>query len=754
MIPQFVNLALFILLGAFAGGDAAAAQGAAVTLVNAASYEAVVAPGSIAALFGVGFTTETISAGGLPLPATLGGVTVKIGGRVAPLFFVSSSQINLQVPGGLGVGTASIEVFINNSVMPMRTGTVTIAEAAPGLFTIDATGRGQAAAVNADYSLNAEFERFPGARPELAGGVVTLFATGIGATQPPVADGYGAPASPVAVDTGVTTVTIGGANAPVLFSGLTPGLAGVWQLNVRIPDALPTNPATRVRVSKGRDSLEATLAIAGRQDFGALAGTATDGLSGARLAGATMTLPLGNGLTRTVRTNAQGAFSLPVVSVGNHNLQAAAPGFVPETQGVSVAANAVNGASFTLAKQKPNIIVIVADDLGYADLGIHGSPDIVTPHIDSIARNGVRFTAGYASAPVCAPTRAGLLTGRYQQRFGLELLPRAGQTDYGFPAGETTLARRLKSLGYATSLVGKWHLGSQGQFLPQQQGFDEFFGFLGALHSYTVWNQPNNPILRGAQPVSESTYLTDAFTREAVDFIQRKQSQPFFLYLAFNAAHSPLQATDEYLARFPNIANVRRRTFAAMMAAMDDGVGNVLAKLRELNLEENTLVVFHGDNGGDPSDNASLNTPFNGEKFQLYEGGIRVPYLMQWKGYLPAGAIHHAPVITLDVFSTALATARGRAFSDPRLDGVNLLPFLLGADPARPHEILYWRYGAPQYAMRAGDWKLLFLDNTLRLYDLAADPGERVNLAATNGAKLNELRALYDQWNAQLPLAP
>jgi arylsulfatase A-like enzyme len=454
-------------------------------------------------------------------------------------------------------------------------------------------------------------------------------------------------------------------------------------------------------------------------------------------------------VTRTAKTNAQGAFSLPVVRAGNYSLQAAADGFVAETQSATVPAAATSAAAFTLAKRRPNIVMIVADDLGYADLGVQGSAEIVTPNIDSIARNGIRFTQGYVTAPVCNASRAALLTGRYQQRFGVELL-----SNPSLPLSETMLSERLKPLGYATGLVGKWHLGSQAQFLPQQRGYDEFFGFLPALHSYTVWNQPGNPILRGTQAVSENTYLTDAFTREAVDFIQRKQSQPFYLYLAYNAAHSPLQATPEYLARNQHISNNNRRTFAAMMTALDDGVGKVLAKLRELNLEENTLVIFHSDNGGDPSDNTSLNTPFNGEKFQLYEGGIRVPVMLQWKGYLPAGVVNTTPVIALDMFTTAVSAALGSRFSDARLDGVNLFPFLKGVETAPPHEVLYWRYGAPQYAVRAGDWKLLFLENTLRLYDLATDPGERTNLAETNPAKRNELKLLYDQWNAQLPPAP
>ncbi|MFN0085354.1 MAG: sulfatase-like hydrolase/transferase [Blastocatellia bacterium] len=743
-IPSFVLLSIFTGIGATAPPP----QGATIALVNAASYETVVAPGSIAALFGGGFAAQTLAAGSLPLPATMAGAAVKIGGRPAPLFFVSPGQINLQVPGGLAAGPAVIEVFVNDSAAPAQIGAVTVAAAAPGLFTINASGQGQAAALNGDFSLNADFERSPGARPELAGGVVILFATGIGATNPPVADGQAAPSSPIAIDAGMTTVTVGGVNAPVLFSGLTPGLAGVWQLNVRIPDALPTNAATSVRITKGRNSLEATLAVAGRIDFGALAGTVTDGLSGARLANATLTLPQANNAVRTVKTNAMGEFILPVVRAGSYNLQAAAAGFVAETQTVTVNANGAAAAAFTLAKQRPNIVMITADDLGYADLGIQGSAQIITPNIDSIARNGIRFTGGYVTAPVCNASRAGLLTGRYQQRFGVETL-----SNPNLPVSEMMLSERLKSLGYATSLVGKWHLGSQGQFLPQQRGYDEFFGFLGALHSYTVWNQPGNPILRGTQPVTENTYLTDAFTREAVDFIQRKHGQPFYLQLSYNAGHSPLQATNEYLARFQHITNLNRRTFAAMMAAMDDGVGRVLARLRELDLEENTLVIFHSDNGGDPSDNTSLNTPFNGEKFQLFEGGIRVPFMLQWKGYLPAGVVAGAPVIGLDLFSTSVSAALGRNFSDARLDGVNLIPYLTGTETAQPHDILFWRYGQPQYAVRAGDWKLLFINNTTRLFNLATDPGERTDLARDNPAKHSELKARYDQWNAQLPPA-
>lgn len=722
----------------------ALAQSPTVALVNGASYEAGVAPASIASLFGSGLATETSAAPSLPLPTTLANVTVKINGQVAPLFYVSPLQINLQVPAATAPGTATIEVFAHQSVTPTHTGSVAVVTAAPGLFTVEATGRGQVAALNLDYSINAEFDRFPGARPELAGGIVSLYATGIGTTNPVVADGQAAPSSPLAQDTGMPSVTIGGVEAQVLFSGLAPGFVALWQINVRIPDSLPTNAATTIRVSKGRTSLAATLTVAGKNEFSTLNGNVTDGLSGARLANATITLG-----TRVVRTNAQGNFTFPVVRVGSHTLEVVANGFVTERQNVTVAADATNSATVALGKQRPNIVVMVVDDLGYADLGVQGSPDIRTPNIDSLAQNGIRFTNAYVTAPVCNASRAALLTGRYQQRFGVELL-----TNPNLPTSEMMLAERLKPRGYATGLVGKWHLGSTGQFLPQQRGYEEFFGFLPALHSYTVWNQPGNPIYRGTQTVTETTYLTDAFTREAVDFIERKQGQPFYLQLSFNAPHSPLQAPAAYLARNQHIANTNRRTFAAMMTAVDDGVGKVLAKLRELKLEENTLILFHSDNGGDPSDNTSLNTPFNGAKFQLFEGGIHVPAMVQWKGYLPAGAVNLTPIIALDWFTTILSATTGRAVADARLDGVNLMPLLQGVTTAPPHEVLYWRYGAPQYAVRAGDWKLLWLNNTLRLYNLTADPGEQTDLAATNPAKRDELKQLYDQWNAQLPPAP
>ncbi|MEW6211032.1 MAG: sulfatase-like hydrolase/transferase, partial [Acidobacteriota bacterium] len=328
--------------------------------------------------------------------------------------------------------------------------------------------------------------------------------------------------------------------------------------------------------------------------------------------------------------------------------------------------------------RRPNILLIVADDLGYADLGVQGCKDIPTPNIDSIARGGVRFTNGYVSCPVCSPTRAGLMTGRYQQRFGHEFNPgpaAQAEEDFGLPLSEVTLAYRLKALGYATGMFGKWHIGYKPEMHPMRRGFDEFFGFLGGAHSYINPNERRaNPILRGNEVISERSYLTEAFAREAVSFIERHHNESFFLYLPFNAVHAPMQATEKYRSRFASITDERRRTFAAMLSAMDDAVGQVLARLRELKLEENTLIFFISDNGGPTLQTTSRNDPLRGYKGQVLEGGIRIPFLIQWKGRVPAGKVYDRPVISLDIHPTALAAAGGKITGELKLDGRNLLP--------------------------------------------------------------------------------
>ena len=396
---------------------------------------------------------------------------------------------------------------------------------------------------------------------------------------------------------------------------------------------------------------------------------------------------------------------------------------------------------------RPNIILILADDLGYADLGVQGCPDIPTPHIDSIAGNGVRFTNGYVSSPICSPTRAGLVTGRYQQRFGHELNFGAPDAPFGLPLSEATLADRLQARGYTTGLVGKWHLGINEEFHPQNRGFDEFFGFLGGEHSY--FPDDSDPLLRGTQVVPETEYLTDACAREAVAFIDRHRQEPFFLYLPFSAVHLPLEATEKYLTRFPSIPDENRRTLAAMLSAMDDGVGQVLKKLRETDLEERTLIFFLSDNGGITAKNASRNDPLRGTKFQVYEGGIRVPFLMQWQGHLPPGQVYEHPIIALDLYPTALAAAGGPTAAESHLDGVNLLPYLTGEDATPPHERLYWRVG-PRKALREGDWKMVQIrDRSPQLFNLREDISESDPVPG-NPEKLQELQAAYAAWDTQL----
>jgi arylsulfatase A-like enzyme len=422
-------------------------------------------------------------------------------------------------------------------------------------------------------------------------------------------------------------------------------------------------------------------------------------------------------------------------------------------------------------RRPPNIVLIVSDDMGYGDIGIHGSKDIPTPNIDALARGGVRFTDAYVTGPYCSPTRAGLLTGRYPQRFGhefnIDFSP--AHQDAGLPLGETTLANRLKAAGYRTAIFGKWHLGAAEKHHPLSRGFDEFFGFLGGQHSYVDPQlSGQNPLLDGRRPVQETSYLTDALTERAVDFIKRHRAQPFFLYLAFNAVHTPMQAPEKYLSRFPNIADSQRRTYAAMLAAMDDGIGRTLEAIRGEGLEENTLVIFFNDNGGPTMPgttiNGASNGPLRGSKRQTWEGGIRVASAFRWKGRLPENRVDHRPIIQLDVFPTALAAAGVPIQRQWGLDGVNLLPYLTGQRSGPPHEALYWRLGQ-NMAIRKGDWKLVktsdrplenvaataFVDLTgAGLYNLAEDIGETTDVAGQYPERAKELAAAWQQWNAKL----
>ncbi|HYF36036.1 MAG TPA: sulfatase-like hydrolase/transferase [Prosthecobacter sp.] len=404
-------------------------------------------------------------------------------------------------------------------------------------------------------------------------------------------------------------------------------------------------------------------------------------------------------------------------------------------------------------------MIIVGDDMGYADVGFHGCKDIPTPNLDSLAASGVRFTNGYVSGPYCSPTRAGLLTGRYQQRFGHET--NAGGPGGGLPLTEATLADRLKAAGYATALVGKWHLGEQPDKHPQKRGFDEFFGFLEGSHSFF----DAHGILRGTTPVAEMDYTTDAFGREAVAFIERHRAQPWFLYLAFNAVHTPMHATEERLAKFSSITDPKRRSYAAMMLAMDDAIGAVRKKLSDSGIEKDTLVAFISDNGGPTMPgvtvNGACNDPLRGSKRTTLEGGVRVPFVISWPGRVQPG-IFEQPAIQLDLHATALAAAGVDADPDWKLDGVNLFPFLSGEKSGPPHEVLYWRLGN-QMAIRAGDFKLVRYDSNAdtktgqhesstaaKLYNLANDIHEDKDLTAEMPDKVKELQTKWDEWNATL----
>jgi arylsulfatase A-like enzyme len=414
----------------------------------------------------------------------------------------------------------------------------------------------------------------------------------------------------------------------------------------------------------------------------------------------------------------------------------------------SLAGAEIAGAS------RPNILLIVADDVGYGDIGFQGCQDIPTPHIDSIASSGVRFTNGYVSAPVCSPSRAGLLTARYQQRFGHEFNPGPKQPDDlaegALPLGERTIADAMKEAGYSTAAVGKWHLGNSKPFRPLERGFDYYYGFLGANHPY-IPEPGAAPIFWNDTKVKMPARLTQTFGDEAAGFIKRQTDKPFFLYLAFSAAHTPLQPHKEHLAKFSAIADPKRRAYAALVSEMDDAVGKVLDAIRSSGKESSTLVIFYSDNGGPQESNGSRNAPLRGDKITLWEGGIRVPMAVKWNRAIPAGSVYRRPVSSLDLAATAAAAAGAKlGDADRPIDGVNLLPYLAGRNDAAPHEALYWRFGT-QHAVRQGDWKLLQFENQpARLYDLEADIGEKEDLAAKHPEIVDQLHALYVGWDAQL----
>jgi arylsulfatase A-like enzyme len=420
-------------------------------------------------------------------------------------------------------------------------------------------------------------------------------------------------------------------------------------------------------------------------------------------------------------------------------------------------------------KTKPNIILIISDDAGYADFGFTGGEQIPTPHLDKMAKEGVNFTQGYVTASVCCPSRMGLMTGRYQQRFGAECnvptIPTPGFTkeDLGLEPTERTMADGLREAGYRTMMIGKWHLGELAPYHPLKRGFDEFYGFLGGSRSYWPLEKPGrgHAILRNNQPVNEEEeikYLTDDLTDAALEFIDRNKQNPFFVFLSYNAVHTPMHAKEEDIEQFTEISPKNRRIYAAMTKSMDENIGKVTKKLEEQGLAKDTLIIFINDNGG-PKGNSSNNKPLRGTKGTYWEGGIRVPFTVKWPGQVPTGKKYDYPVSTLDLLPTVLAAAGGKHVGK-ELDGVNLLPYMCGEKSDAPHEYLFWRLWRAA-AVRKGPWKLIRVAGDpleekrelllpLMLFNIEDDPSETKNVADEHPELVKELCAALEKWEKGL----
>ena len=418
-------------------------------------------------------------------------------------------------------------------------------------------------------------------------------------------------------------------------------------------------------------------------------------------------------------------------------------------------------------KNVPNIVIIMADDMGYSDVGFNGCKDIPTPHLDALADSGVRFEQGYVSASVCGPSRAGLLTGRYQQRFGCgENAPEQGWPDNprcpnaGVPTSEQLISELLKPAGYQTGVIGKWHMGLAEALRPNKRGFDYFYGFLNGAHSFTHANKKWGknpelwPVYRNKMPLDYHGYLTDTFTGESVKFIERNKKRPFLLYVSYNAVHSPWQAPGNVAKKVRHIANKNRRVYAGMLVSMDDGIGRIIKSLKDQGVYENTVVIFLSDNGAPKSSSAS-SAPLRGFKGDTYEGGVRVPFVMSWPGKIKAKSHYKHPVSALDIVPTVVKLA-GAQPAKKKFDGVDLMPFVMRKKSSRPHDVLLFRRD-DDYAIRNRDWKLLWNNGSpsgtrkVELFNLAEDPNEKTNLINKHPEKAKELQKQFDAWDSKLP---
>ena len=404
----------------------------------------------------------------------------------------------------------------------------------------------------------------------------------------------------------------------------------------------------------------------------------------------------------------------------------------------------------------PNIVLLFSDDLGYGDTSLYGSEKIPTPNIDALGKQGVRFSNAYVTAASCSPSRAGLMSGQYQQRFGFEFNTAGGAITHrlhrGLDPSVVTMADVLKQAGYVTGMFGKWHLGTQPQFHPQARGFDEFYGFLAGAHSFFPAKNPqpfHSTVMRDTSPLIEPEYLTDAIARETVAFIDANHTKPFFAYVPFNAVHTPIEATKKYQDRFPDETNHTKRDYYAMTSALDDAVGSIVAAIDKHRLTDNTLVIFVNDNGGPIYTGVQSNGPLKLGKLFLFEGGIRVPMIIKLPGTFGPNSVYDQPASTLDLFPTICGTAGINIPPNINLDGIDLSPFIKGQVSGSPHDTLFWSNG-PNIAVRHGDWKLVKSYDNTWLFNLANDIGESDNLAKTKPEIVEQLETLYHEWRSHM----
>ena len=421
----------------------------------------------------------------------------------------------------------------------------------------------------------------------------------------------------------------------------------------------------------------------------------------------------------------------------------------------------------TSNNKPPNVIVIISDDQGYADVGFHGSNEIFTPNIDRIAKNGVVFSEGYVSYAVCSPSRAGLITGRYQNRFGYSrnILLAPNDSLMGLPLSEQTLPDVLNNVDYKTKAIGKWHLGAHKSLVPEKRGFDEFFGFLIGGHRYFPEDLTLNDLTEARRQmdgyitkiydngkrINTKKYLTEELSDNAVKFIEDNSDNPFFLYLSYNAPHTPLQATTKDLERNKHIDIEKRQTYAAMVSSMDDGIGLILDKLEQKNIFENTIVFFFSDNGGVEWYNFSDNGPLRGIKGDFFEGGIRVPFAMQWPNKIEPGTIYDKPIIALDIFATVASAAKAEKYIKNEIDGVNLIPYLSGNKSGFPHEYLYWKNPDKDIdVIRDDRYKYLRIKNDEYIFDLKNDISEESNIIDLSKPIYDRLKSQFKLWEKDM----